>query len=326
MKRALRYRKPGAAARYVADQLGQDQAAAALASREWPITTRAKVGAFLTAALIEVAKVPVQVQNPETKELLTQMQPAFSHSYQLRKGKKYGVIVANQVLMEQLKREPVHSLLAKQLPMIVLPEPWTSFQKGGFIAHPDKVMRIKHGDKDQRHYVEAALGQGNMEQTFKGLDVLGKTSWKINQSVFDVMLKAWNSGEAIANFPPEQPNLKVPEEPSAAKDPLERREWIMAVKRVENIRAGLHSQRCFQNFQIEIARALRNETFYFPHNIDFRGRAYPIPPYLNHMGADHCRGLLQFGEGKELGKQGLRWLKIHLSNVFGYDKASLTER
>ncbi|KAJ8105948.1 hypothetical protein ONZ43_g7228 [Nemania bipapillata] len=60
--------------------------------------------------------------------------------------------------------------------------------------------------------------------------------------------------------------------------------------------------------------------------MDFRGRAYPIPAYLNHMGADHVRGVLRFAEGRELGENGIRWLKVQLANVFGYDKASLEER
>ncbi|KPI38587.1 DNA-directed RNA polymerase, mitochondrial [Cyphellophora attinorum] len=60
--------------------------------------------------------------------------------------------------------------------------------------------------------------------------------------------------------------------------------------------------------------------------MDFRGRAYPIPPYLNQMGADHCRGLLRFANGRPLGKRGLWWLKIQLSNVYGFDKASLSDR
>jgi DNA-directed RNA polymerase, mitochondrial len=77
---------------------------------------------------------------------------------------------------------------------------------------------------------------------------------------------------------------------------------------------------------MEIAKSYLDETFYLPHNVDFRGRAYPIPPYLNQMGADNCRGLLLFDKGRELGEEGLRWLKIHLSNVFGYDKASLSDR
>ncbi len=33
----------------------------------------------------------------------------------------------------------------------------------------------------------------------------------------------------------------------------------------------------------------RDEILYFPHNIDFRGRVYPIAPYLNHMGGDMAR-------------------------------------
>ncbi|KAG8792901.1 DNA-directed RNA polymerase, partial [Serendipita sp. 399] len=33
-----------------------------------------------------------------------------------------------------------------------------------------------------------------------------------------------------------------------------------------------------------------------------------------------------FAEGKPLGKRGVRWLKIHLSNLFGYDKAPFDDR
>lgn len=68
------------------------------------------------------------------------------------------------------------------------------------------------------------------------------------------------------------------------------------------------------------------DTFYLPHNLDFRGRAYPLPPHLNHIGDDLSRGLLLFGEAKPLGERGLRWLKIHLSNLYGYDKGTLEER
>ena len=67
------------------------------------------------------------------------------------------------------------------------------------------------------------------------------------------------------------------------------------------------------------------EGFYYPHNVDFRGRAYPMPPYLNHLGSDLCRGILEFAEGRPLGNSGLHWLKIHLANVYatgGVDKLS----
>ena len=60
--------------------------------------------------------------------------------------------------------------------------------------------------------------------------------------------------------------------------------------------------------------------------MDFRGRAYPIPPHLSHIGDDLSRGLLLFDEAKPLGVRGLRWLKIHLANLYGYDKANFDER
>lgn len=53
---------------------------------------------------------------------------------------------------------------------------------------------------------------------------------------------------------------------------------------------------------------------------------YPIPPHLNHMGADIARGLLEFSDGKKLGVRGFRWLKIHLANKMGKDKLSNDDR
>ncbi|UQC76466.1 DNA-dependent RNA polymerase [Colletotrichum lupini] len=299
---------------------------AVLADAAWPPAVKAKVGAALMSALIETAKIKVVREHPETKTLVSQFQPAFSHATQLRRGKKIGMILLNKELVNIMKREPQGDFLAKHLPMVVEPEPWQAFDKGGFLESKASLVRIKQGDKDQRLYSEAAIARGDMDQVFKGLDVLGRTPWRINNSVLSVMLDVWNSGEELANIPALNPDIPTPPEPAPSEDPSERILWIRAVKAAENERGGLHSVRCFMNFQLEIARAFRNQTFYFPHNIDFRGRAYPLPTYLNHMGADHVRGILRFAKGKELGEQGLKWLKVHLSNVFGFDKASLNDR
>jgi len=66
---------------------------------------------------------------------------------------------------------------------------------------------------------------------------------------------------------------------------------------------------------------------HFPHNLDFRGRAYPMSPHLSHMGNDLCRGLLTFADARPLGQDGFRWLLIHLANLFGeVDKRSFDDR
>ncbi|KAI9772458.1 MAG: DNA-directed RNA polymerase [Geoglossum simile] len=291
----------------------------------WNTAIKVRVGGLLVSLLVGAAQMPVVREHPGTGEKVSQSQPAFFHTYQYQQGKKVGVLMANSSLVEKLRSEPVADALAKHLPMVVTPKRWTSFNDGGFIVNSSKVMRVKGSCGEQQEYALAATRKGDLDQIFAGLDVLSKTPWRINRAVFDVMLEVWNSGDAIANIPPSDPKLEYPNEPDS-ENPKERRRWIRAVKEAENVRSGLHSQRCFLNFQLEIARAFLKEKFYFPHNLDFRGRAYPIPPYLNHMGADNSRGLLMFADGKELGVTGLTWLKVHVANVFGYDKASFKER
>ncbi|KAL1836503.1 hypothetical protein VTJ49DRAFT_5061 [Mycothermus thermophilus] len=292
----------------------------------WPMTIRAKLGATLLAALMETAKIVVERENQDTGEKIKQVQPAFMHTIVYKRGKKLGAVLPNRALVDLMKREPRGETLARHLPMVSEPRPWSKFDKGGFLVTPTQLIRLKNNEQDQRLYAEAAIERGDMEQMMRALDVLGKTAWRINRPVFDVMLAAWNTGEAFANLPAMNPDLPLPPEPDSTDDPMQKRLWLQAVRAVENEKSGMHSVRCFMNFQLEIARAFRDQTFYFPHNVDFRGRAYPMPTYLNHMGADHARGLLKFAKGRPLGERGLMWLKVHLANVYGFDKASLEER
>ena len=292
----------------------------------WPSSSRVKLGAALLAHLMVVAKLPVFKKDPKTGLDAQEVQPVFFHSFQFVLGKRVGVVRLNPYILERLAKVPVVSALAKYLPMVCEPRPWVGYLEGGFLEYAVPAVRLNHADLQSKKYAITAAENGDMTQVFAGLDVLAKTAWNINRFVFDVMLEAWNSGEAIASIPPENPPEHLPPEPALSDDLTKRYQWMKQMREVENHRFGLKSQRCFQNFQLEVARAYLNETFYFPHNCDFRGRAYSMSPFLNHMGADNVRGLLMFAVGKELTSEGLWWLKIHLANVYGYDKASFAER
>lgn len=52
--------------------------------------------------------------------------------------------------------------------------------------------------------------------------------------------------------------------------------------------------------------------------MDFRGRVYPCPPHLNHLGSDMARSLLCFAKGEPLGSNGLNWLKVSFENALIY--------
>ncbi|THC98534.1 hypothetical protein EYZ11_001964 [Aspergillus tanneri] len=292
----------------------------------WPATVKAKVGAVLMTLLFDSAKAPVAMENPDTRKQEISMQPAFQHSYQITWGRRLGYIHVNPAIVKIIAKEPPADLLGRHLPMLCKPKPWRNYDDGGYFLYQNTIVRTTPGESLQPSYLKAALEDNGLEQVRAGLDILGNTGWKVNGEVFDVMLEAWNSGEAIGNLSPLNPDLPHPPRPDPEEGHEAVRKWETAMRDIENRRSGMHSNRCFQNFQLEVARAYRNETFYLPHNMDFRGRAYPLPPYLNQMGADSARGLLLFSEAKSLGANGLRWLKIQIANLAGFDKASLSER
>lgn len=292
---------------------------------QWSSVQHSKIGALLCEMLFNTAKINVTHELTSNGPRRTSLQPVFERSSAYEAGKRVGIVTMRHEMRALLSKEPIADILAKQLPMVCKPKPWTGFKQGGYLQAENPILRVKHADKAQADYSRAAAERGDLDQIYAGLDVLGKTAWRINQNVFKVMVDAWNSGEAIAKLPGPE---KTYSDPKPAKDASakEKYSYYAKMQSMQNEARGLHSNRCFQNFQMEIARALHDETFYFPHNLDFRGRAYPIPPYLNQMGADNARGLLLFEQGKALGESGFRWLKVHLANVCGYDKASLTDR
>ena len=189
-------------------------------------------------------------------------------------------------------------------------------------------MRFKD-NREHENYVNQAASETRLEGVFHGLDILSSTEWVVNRQVFDVVLRAWNEGEGIADIPASKDKAvyKYPPKPDPTDgDPRVRLAYNRELKLVINAQHKDHAERCKFNYNLEVARAFLHDAFYIPHNMDFRGRAYPIPPHLSPVGDDLCRGLLKFGQAKPLGEKGLEWLRIHMSNVYGFDKASFEER
>lgn len=293
---------------------------------DWTTSIHVKLGAVLCEFMMDTAKINVTKENDTTGKKLTIAQPIFIRQTVFSGGKKVGIVSLHADFVDYLTKTPRSEMLTKQLPMVCKPLPWTGFTEGAYLTTKTPILRVKMREYQQKQYAVAAATNGDLDRIMAGLDALGQVPWKINKYVFQVMLQAWNTGEEIAGLAPLARHFDVPERPAQDAPTKEKYEWFSRMRQIDNQKGGDHSVRCFQNFQLEIARAYLNETFYLPHNMDFRGRAYPVPPYLNQMGADHARGLLLFGNAKPLGQGGLRWLKIHLSNVFGYDKASLSDR
>jgi DNA-directed RNA polymerase len=91
-----------------------------------------------------------------------------------------------------------------------------------------------------------------------------------------------------------------------------RHDEVEAVRKSKTIRSAL---------TISALTSLQDaEEFYFPWNLDWRGRMYPATSLISPQGADLCKGCLEFADGTPLGKEGAKWLAIHLCNLAGADK------
>jgi len=97
----------------------------------------------------------------------------------------------------------------------------------------------------------------------------------------------------------------------------EYRNYMQQKSQHAQLKAETFSLWCTALYRLSLAEHFKDDVLWFPHNIDFRGRCYPLPPQLNHMGADMARSLLVFAKGKKLGKEGLAWLKLHCINLTG---------
>ncbi|KAJ2820856.1 DNA-directed RNA polymerase, partial [Coemansia sp. 'formosensis'] len=293
----------------------------------WDITTKTRIGSLLLSMLIETARIPETFTDLETGLRTQRMVPAFSHGYELSKGRKFGILTAHNSLRELFKSDSLVSVVnARHLPMLVPPRPWLTFNSGGYLSQDEPCMRIKD-NAEQLRYLKKASNDDRLYTLLAGLDSLGLTKWSINRPVFDAVRKVWNSGKELGKIPARTFDVPEPARPDDYEtNDKARFKHRMEVQEWNNNRASQHSERCDCNYKVEIARAFLNYPMYFPHNMDFRGRAYPIPPHFNHLGNDLCRGLLVFHEGRPLGERGMYWLKIHLANLFGKDKLSHDER
>ncbi|KAL3006073.1 hypothetical protein AAZX31_08G257000 [Glycine max] len=296
--------------------------------KAWGQEAQVKVGSRLMQLLIETAYIqpPANLIGDGPPDI----RPAFKHTLKTlssesqKETRRYGVIECDPLVQNGLEKSARHMVIP-YMPMLVPPINWTGYDKGAYLFLPSYVMRV-HGAKQQREAVKRAP-KSQLDPVFEALNTLGSTKWRVNKRVLCVIDQIWANGGRLADLV-DRENVPEPKEPDT-KDEAEIRKWKWKVKAVKKENNERHSQRCDIELKLAVARKMKDEEgFYYPHNLDFRGRAYPMHPYLNHLGSDLCRGILEFSEGRPLGKSGLCWLKIHLANLYagGVDKLSYDGR
>ena len=210
-------------------------------------------------------------------------------------------------------------------PMLTKPAEWTSFNTGAYQNErlAALVPLVRKASRKQEELIRQRIESGGLDRVFKALNLIQSTPFKINKRVLDVVVQSYEQEHRISKFP-KATKLPVAKKTDDWEDlSFEERKHIKKTREaiiLQNraVDADVVNFRC----DVEIAKQLaEEEKFYLPHNLDFRGRVYPVPSF-NHQRADFVRSLFLFANGKKLGSDGSYWLAVHLANCGDFDKIS----
>lgn len=217
-------------------------------------------------------------------------------------------------------------------PCIIPPDNWTKYEEGGYwhaqmrdTVKLVKVHSIEHGKFFKNRKMPIVLDAVN---TLQG------TAWRVNKPVHDVLLKVWENNLRVG-LPQSEPMVPPPcpfdrkvdtkTLPDPEKEIFQR--WKAEAHAIYNLERERRSK-CVQLVSVmRTAGAYRQyDQFYFPMQADFRGRLYSVVPGFSPQGPNFGKGLIEFAEGKPLGKGGAFHFLAHGAGLLGYDKVSYQDR
>lgn len=212
-------------------------------------------------------------------------------------------------------------------PMVVPPRPWTAYDTGCY--YEDRAARtvklVRTFNKDHEQLIRTAISDGQMDYVLKAVNTIQSTAWQVNHDIFDLICWAFGEGITGVGLPA---NSLMPVPPKLDKDlwdtmsQQERKGHRITLAGIHERNRGIVADQTVMLRDLETARELVGyHSFWLPHNLDFRGRVYPVP-HFSHQRADPIKALFQFAEGKPLGEFGAGWLSIHLANCGDFDKVS----
>ncbi|TKR67225.1 hypothetical protein L596_023410 [Steinernema carpocapsae] len=317
---------------------------------EFDHDTRKELGNFLLQTVIDACKFPKETPDGDALRSGLEAAPVFSYHNVVREEESAVLDSENRInLSKMLKLNPEMMLLLEEhefeflrfpcdlLPMKVPPRPWLDGGHGGPLFTKNKcVLRNIEDFKrvDINYELQKRLKRkAQARPVFDALNDLGSTPWRINKAMLQILRTTFSMGNDMKNkdfldklsIPLHGAAVKIPDYvetfgQNVDQEDIDPEEWITyAREKRESLkfRNEQNSMWCWLMYRLVLAEHFADDVLFFPHNMDFRGRVYPISPYLSHMGDDINRAMLKFAKGKPLGDAGLDWLKLHCVNLTG---------
>lgn len=235
------------------------------------------------------------------------------------------------------------SLAITYVPTIIPPKPWTSMWDGGYygaLSQNKTLMRyIPYARSSQtRKLYTSRLNELDLSSVYSAVNAIQATAYRINKPVLDILKYYLSIGGGIAGLAETKPLEQLPRFPHAYEDIKEDEELLKAFKaHKKKMVEVVHKENQRKGKALRAVMILKTaedfakyDSIWFPMNIDFRGRVYPIPTGLNPQGDDMTKSLLQYANpvpvSNEDASDALKWLSIHGAGLAGHDKIPMEDR
>lgn len=250
------------------------------------------------------------------------------------KGKPVYVIEATPEIGKHLQQAvDAAQAIMRFPPMVVPPVDWDNYYSGGYItdtmrSHAPLASLSKLLRKD-REWVIDGLATSRSDVLKTAMNKTQSVAYSVNRKVLAIFRQALANPRGILGLPAhgeaDKPEFPLPEgwdkeaatvEELAVFDDWKAamRQWYTDETERKGKKAGLVSRAA-------MLQEYCDYNTYYPTFACSRGRIY-FRGTLNPQGHDAIKGCFQFAKGKPLGKRGLFWLWVCVSNACGYDKHS----
>ena len=278
---------------------------------EWSTTERLHTGMQLITLMVEsVGLIEIGTDQHKHKTFKVIRQTAFTKKW----------IQDRNSFNELLNPE--------YLPMVLAPKSVVDGQVQGhgyWTSEMPELDLVKQRGKKFTNELE----NHDMPEVTSAVNLMQSTAYRINTFILEVMQNAWDKSLSIGGMPPIE-NLDIPQKPydiDTNKEALFEYKKACVIVHTENNR--MSSKRMLYAKIINLAEQFKEYvTMYFPIQLDFRGRAYCVPAFLNYQSINGAKALLNFSQGKAITKEnrGVFWLSVHGANMWGNDKVTFEDR
>lgn len=221
-------------------------------------------------------------------------------------------------------------------PCVIPPQPWTNpLETSGYYGElmsfaPFIRQDLGAGNRFKKNH-RKRLAMANLDVLMASVNAVQETPFKINKKVLEVWESVLRGGVGRFAGVPALTNENEPaplgENPSEEEILTYRKFKFAWHKKATKVRSRKMK---FEGVVRTARRFKDHEAIYFPHNIDYRGRIYPIPTDLHPQGDDNMKGILEFANPAPCkSEDDWKWLAITGANhsaFEGLDKKTFEER